>query len=221
MSQRESRPYEFGGSLPIREVETGTNLLVAGPAMSGARDLALRLVTAGNDRGEGAVLVTTNKGGEKLLSECAGLCGELRRSSFGVVDCVSKQLGRERFADRIEPVSSPGDLTGIGIEFSGLYQTVYRETTERVRAGLFSLSTLLMYAEFRTVSRFVHTVCGRISATDGLGVFLIDPSTQDERVVSTITQLCDGRVDVRGREDGGGELRVRGLEDQPYGWMDF
>lgn len=221
MSQRERRPYEFGDDLPIRGVEAGTNLLVAGPAMGGARDLALRLVTAGNDRDEGSVLVTTNKGGEKLLSECAELCGDFRRSSFGVVDCVGKQHGRDRFGDRITPVSSPGDLTGIGIEFSGLYQTLYRDTTERVRAGLFSLSTLLMYAEFRTVSRFVHTVCGRISATDGLGVFLIDPSTQDERVVSTITQLCDGRVDVRERDGGSRELRVRGLDDQPHGWIGF
>lgn len=134
------------------------------------------------------------------------------------MDCVSKKQGREQTSERIETVSSPGDLTGIGIEFSGLYQNVHQETTERVRAGLFSLSTLLMYTEFQTVSRFVHTVAGRIAATDGLGVFLIDPATQDERVVNTITQLCDGRVDVRERGDGTREMRVRGLADQPREW---
>ncbi|NEU56630.1 hypothetical protein [Halorussus sp. MSC15.2] len=221
MTQRQTSAYEFADDLPIEGVEPGSNLLVAGPTMGGARDLALRLVTAGSDREEGLVLVTTTKSGGKILSECDKLCTGLQQSTFGVVDCVSKKQGREQTSERIETVSSPGDLTGIGIEFSGLYQSVHRETTERVRAGLFSLSTLLMYTEFQTVSRFVHTVAGRIGATDGLGVFLIDPSTQDERVVNTITQLCDGRVDVRVRGDGTREMRVRGLADQPREWTPF
>lgn len=220
MSQRQTDRYEFGDDLPIGGVEPGTNLLVSGPTMAGTRDLALRLVTAGNDRDEGMMLVTTNKSGEKVLSECEEFCGSLERSRFGIVDCVSKQQGRERFSEQIETVSSPGDLTGIGIEFSGLYQTIYRAGSERVRAGLYSLSTLLMYSEFQTVSRFVHTVSGRIAATDGLGVFLIDPSTQDERVVSTMTQLCDGRIDVRERDESR-ELRVRGLSDHSREWTEF
>ncbi|WP_276300838.1 RAD55 family ATPase [Halorussus lipolyticus] len=220
MSQRQTARYEFDDDLPIEGVEPGTNLLVSGATMAGTRDLALRLVTAGNERDEGMVLVTTNKGGEKVLSECDRLCGGVERDRFGIVDCVSKQHGRERFSERIETVSSPGDLTGIGIEFSGLYQTIHRASAERVRAGLYSLSTLLMYSEFQTVSRFVHTVSGRIAATDGLGVFLIDPSTQDERVVSTMTQLCDGRIDVRER-DGDRELRVRGLSGHSREWTEF
>jgi hypothetical protein len=221
MSQRQTGRYEFGDDLPVSGVAPGTNLLVSGPAMAGSRDLALRLVTDGNDRGEGMVVVTTNKGGEKVLAECEGLCESLERHRFGIVDCVSQQHGRERFAERIETVSSPADLTGMGIEFSSLYQTVHRSSAERVRAGLYSISTLLMYNEFQTVSRFVHTVGGRIAATDGLGVFLIDPTTQDERVVNTMTQLCDGRVDVRERDDGTRELRVRGLSDQPREWTPF
>ncbi|UPV73451.1 hypothetical protein M0R89_12965 [Halorussus limi] len=221
MSERRARPYEFADDLPLGSIEPGTNLLVAGPAMGGARRLALRLVAEGNDRGEGMVLVSTDKASGKLLSECDGLCTDLGRSPLGVVDCVSRGSGSGRFADRVETVSSPGDLTGIGIEFSGLYQNIHRAGTERVRAGLYSVSTLLMYADFQTVSRFVHTVSGRIAATDGLGVFFIDPATQDQKVVSTVTQLCDARVDVRERDDGGSELRVRGLRDQPREWTPF
>lgn len=221
MSKQRPAPYEFADDLPLGGVEPGTNLLVAGPTMGGARRLALKLVADGSDRGEGLLLVSTDKASAKILSECDGLCSEFGSSPLGVVDCVSKGSGSGRVADSVETVSSPGDLTGIGIEFSGLYQNIHRSGTERVRAGLYSLSTLLMYAEFQTVSRFVHTVSGRIAATDGLGVFLVDPATQDEKVVSTMTQLCDARVDVRARDDGASELRVRGLRDQPRDWTAF
>ncbi|WP_135828024.1 DUF7504 family protein [Halorussus halobius] len=220
MSQRARKPYRFGDDLPLHGVDPGTNLLVAGPAMSGAREVALRLVTDGNDLGEGMMFVTTNKTGEKLLAQCDHLCGGMSRSRFGIVDCVGNQHGRDGDDENIATVSSPSDLTGIGIEFSGLYGSVHRNGGERVRAGLYSLSTLLMYSEFRTVSRFVHTIGGRIDAADGLGVFLIDPATQDERVVSTIAQFCDARVDVRD-EDGTTELRVRGLDDHPREWVGF
>ena len=217
MSQYATKPYRFGDDLPLDVVQPGTNLLVAGPAMSGAREVALRLVTDGNDRGEGMVFVTTNKTGEKLLDQCDRLCDGLSRSRYGVVDCVGTQPERDSSDDRVATVSNPSDLTGIGIEFSGLYRTVHRDAGERVRAGLYSLSTLLMYAEFRTVSRFVHTLGGRIGSTGGLGVFLIDPATQDERVISTIAQFCDARVDVR-QADGATELRVRGLDDHSQEW---
>ena len=217
MSQRVRKPYRFGDDLPLDGVQPGTNLLVAGPAMSGARQVALRLVTDGDERGEGMVFLTTNKTGEKLLDQCDRLCGGLSRSQYGVVDCVTDQHGSDGTDDRVVTVSSPSDLTGIGIEFSGLYQAVHRDADERVRVGLYSLSTLLMYAEFRTVSRFVHTLGGRIDSTGGLGVFLIDPTTQDERVVSTIAQFCDARVDVR-QPDRTTELRVRGLDDHSQAW---
>lgn len=220
MSQQERRPYQFGDDLPLAGVEPGTNLLVAGPAMSGVQRLALRLVTDGNDLGEGMMFVTTNDSGEKLLNECDQLCNGVNRSRYGIVDCVSRQQGLDQFSDRVETVSSPADLTGIGIGFSGLYQNINQNSGQRVRAGLYSLSTLLMYSDFQSVSRFVHTLGGRITTADGLGVFLIDPTTQDERVIRTIAQFCDGRIDVRA-DDGTTELRVRGLVDHSREWTEF
>lgn len=221
MSQQHVRPYEFDDDIPLRGIDAGTNVLVAGPSMSGARTLALRLVTAGSTRGEGTLVVTTNKTGKKVIDDCERLREDLDRHRFAVVDCVSEQQGRSGSADCVETVSSPGDLTGIGIELSSLYQTIYGASSERVRLGLFSISTLLMYTELRTVSRFIHTVTGRVTATDGLGVFFIDPTTQDERAVNTLSQLCDARIDVRDADGGGSELRVRGLADQPRDWTPF
>ncbi|QKY20122.1 hypothetical protein B4589_006910 [Halolamina sp. CBA1230] len=49
---------------------------------------------------------------------------------------------------------------------------------------------------------------------DGLGVLLIDPTIHDDRTVSTLSQFCTGRIDVREGE-AGPELRARGLPEQP------
>lgn len=218
MSQQQARRYGFGDDLPVAPIEPGTNILVAGATMAGARELALRLVAEGNADGDATLLVSTNRRGEKLVGECDRLCPGLDRSRFGVLDCA-KDRGGDR-GPRVESVSSPGDLTGLGIEFSGLYEALHRESDARIRAGIYSISTLLMYSDLRTVSRFVHTLGGRIASTDGLGVFLIDSTAQDQRVVNTITQFCDGRIDVRESADGS-ELRVRGLDGQPSTWVGF
>jgi GAF domain-containing protein len=183
-------------------------------------DLAIRLVTRGNDAAEGMSMVSTNRHCEKLLGDCDRLCPDLDRSRFGLIDCLSDPYGAKDLPVRMGTVSNPSDLTGIGIEFSGLYESLYQEAADRIRAGLYSISTLLMYSELQTVSRFVHSLGGRIAVTDGLGVFLTNSTTQDERVVDTITQLCDGRIDVREAE-GTSELRVRGLGDQPETWTEL
>lgn len=73
---------------------------------------------------------------------------------------------------------------------------------------------------FLTRDYEVRSERSTVSTTGGLGVFHIDPTTQDDRVVNTITQLCDGRIDVR-TGDGGRELRVRGLADQSRAWRPF
>lgn len=217
MSQRHDRAYEFP-DLPVGAIDPGTTVLVAGPSMGNARTLALRLLSAGERPEEGSLVITTNKSGEKLLRDCERTWGALDSSRLGIVDCVGDHQRRDGVSNCVETVSSPSDLTGIGIEFSGLYQDLHRKGVGRVRAGLDSVSTLSMYTDLRTMSRFIHTVGGRISATDGLGVFFTDPTTQDDRVVNTITQLCDGRIDVRER-DGTSELRIRGLSDQSTKWV--
>jgi hypothetical protein len=120
--------------------------------------------------------------------------------------------------ENIRSVRSPSDLTGIGIEYSSLYEGLFGEGIQRVRTGLFSISTLLVYAdEMQPVYRFLHTLTGRVRTADGFGVCVIDPSSVDDRTLSSITQTFDGRVDLR-EVDGGKQLRVRGLAGQSSDW---
>lgn len=209
--------YEFD-DLPLAPVDPATNVLIAGSAMSGARELFLRMLGPGDD--EGAIVVSTSENAAKLFDQLADAAGSLDEQQVGIVDAVSQQQGVSAEGANVRTVSSPRDLTGIGMELTDLYEEFYNRGVTDVRTGLDSVSTLLMYADLQTVFRFLHVFTGRVSTADGLGVFVVDPSSHDDQTTQTLNQLFDGRIDVREGEDGP-ELKVQGLGDQPSEWTGF
>ena len=63
---------------------------------------------------------------------------------------------------------------------------------------------------------------GRIDSAGSLGVFATDPTTHGTKTVNTLSQTVDARTEVQeGEGDADGELRVRGLPDQPSDWEPF
>ena len=211
--------YEFE-DLPLSPIEPATNVLVAGPAMSGTRDLFLQMIAPTADANEGAIAVSTGKDATRVYEQLTATAGSIDGQQLGVVDCVSHQRRVEADGPNLRSVSSPRDLTGIGMELTDLYESFFERDVRRIRTGLDSISTLLMYADLQTVFRFLHVFTGRISTADSLGVFVIDPTSHDEQTTQTLSQLYDGRIDVREGDDGP-ELRVRGLMDQPADWTQF
>lgn len=207
--------YAFA-TLPLEPVRTGTTVLLAGPSHVGTRDLGLRMLSRPAD--EGAIVVTTNRRSRRIADDCERVGLSLSPDSTAILDCVGDD--DESVPARILPISGPSDLTGIGMRYSDVYRKFAQENTEYVRTGLFSLSTLLSFGDLQTVSRFVHTLVGRIDAVDGLGVLLVDPAMHDDREISTLSQFCSGRIDVREGEDGP-EIRARGLSEQSREWTAF
>jgi hypothetical protein len=208
-----SEAYTFP-ELPLAPVRAGRTLLVEGATVDGVGAFVHRATDPGD--GEGAILVGTNATGRRLLDTRRNAGSEADGPVY-VVDCVSQQQGTTVDEPTVEGVSSPADLTGIGIRISGFYRRLAAEDIERVRVGLLSVSTLLMYADLRRVSRFVHVLTGRVASTDGVGLLALDSSAHEDQTVGTIRQLCDGRVEVRSGDEGR-EVRIRGLRDQPEGW---
>jgi hypothetical protein len=210
-----SERYAFK-ELPIEPITPGTTLLVAGPTHAGTANLWMRLLARPSD--EGAIFVTTNKRAARLATDCDRLGVGLSLDTTGVVDCVGQDDDSTRA--HVVPVSGPADLTGIGMRYSDLYRKLAAGGVDRVRTGLYSMSTLLSFGELRPVSRFVHTLTGRIDSVGGLGVLLIDPAAHDERTIRTVAQFCDGRLDVR-EGDAGPELRARGYPGAEGTWTPF
>lgn len=216
--------YEFADGVPIDPIGPGTTLLVAGPALSRAEDLARTMVVDAVGREEGMLFVSTNTTCGTLLDTCRRDRPSLDPARMGVVDCSGQDIGGSS-PMRVKYVSTQSDLTGIGMKFSSLYEALYGEVSAgRIRCGLISLSSLAMYVDLRKLFRFAQTISGRIDSADGLGVFSLDPTTHDTREVNTLSQAADGRIEVRDPEehpDADGELRVRGLRDRSEEWRPF
>jgi KaiC/GvpD/RAD55 family RecA-like ATPase len=206
--------YGLGEVCPGVEVEPGTNLLVAGPPMTGKRTLALKILAHGSRRGDGTIVVTTKDGGEDVREDFGELLGRDGSGPLGVVDCVSKQQGVNPVpSDEIAYASSPKDMTGIGIQLSEFLEAFYKERgVQRNRILLHSLSTLLMYSNLQTVFRFLHVFTGRVQSADALGIFVIDSTAHDQQTMSTLRQLFDGQIEIR-EDDGRPELRLKGVGD--------
>jgi KaiC/GvpD/RAD55 family RecA-like ATPase len=218
MSQDARQLYEFD-SVPIEGVRPGTSLLVAGPSLAGTRELALRMLVAGERRRDGLLLLAADEGGVEMLTDYEAAGGSFDRQRMAVIECSGPPGDTDD--ENIRTVASPSDLTGIGIEYSSLYEDLYAEGVDRARTGLFSISTLLMYADrVQPVFRFLHTLTGRVRSADGIAVCVADPSSHDEQTIRSISQTFDGRVDLRER-DGETEIRVRGLPDQSGEWTGF
>ena len=213
--------YQFTSGLPLRPVPAGTTLLVRGDPSGSLDELAMRLLSpVPHDQG-GAVLVDTDDPTRRAAARWAETT-DTPVSRLGVVSCHGGRGDPPTALGATTCVSRPNDLTGLGIQYSKLIHSFADGPRGRLRVGLDSVSTLLMYCDdVQTVYRFLHTFTGRIRSTGQLGVFVVNPEMHDDRVLNVVTQPFDGVVDVRPTDDGRRELRVSGLTDQPTSWTPF
>lgn len=212
--------YGLNGVLPdilLKDVEPGTNLLVSGPAMSGKRELVLRLLARGATDDEGAIVITARDPADEVIEQYRRYVDE--SGYLRVLDAVSSRSGTAAGSEAVRHVSSPGDLTGLGIEFSELARGAQDDGVERIRIGFDSLSPLLMYVDLQRLFRFLHVFTSQIQSRDWFGLFSVDPDSHDPQVVNTISQLFDGVIQIRLPDDGGREIRVRGLDNSPTDWQ--
>jgi KaiC/GvpD/RAD55 family RecA-like ATPase len=193
--------YDLGPPLDV-EVEPGSNLLLSGPALTGKKQLAFDMLATGVRDGDGAIVVSNTDGAKRVFEALDGRVDYVDRP-VAVVDCVTRQQGMSETHDdaRVRYTSSPVDMTGVGIKFSEVLEEFYeRQSLERNRVFLDSLSTLLMYSDLQTVFRFLHVFTGRVQSVDGLGLYAIDSTAHDDKTMNTLKQLFDGVIETH--EDG-------------------
>lgn len=206
---------------PLRPdaVRSGTSVLVVGPALTGKRDLVFDVLSGSESRA--AVFTTTKRSADRIRAEF----GERNGDDWwlSVVDCVSKDgFGRTVDTEDTTYITTPGDLTGIGIAVSGFLQDCYHDPARsNVRLGFHSLSTLAMYAELRRVFQFVHVLTTRIDAAGFVGAFALDATVSD-RTREMLLPLFDTVVETR-ETDSGQELRTRGGAGElgPRAWTSY
>ncbi len=213
--------YSVGPLLPVDGVEPGSTLLVVGPPMTGKRDLVLQLLAEGFDTEEGAAVISTDASAGEIRESLAAYTdragGEL---PLGVIDCVGDSHGRDDSGPFDARVSSPADLTGIGMELTTVLERLYADRTERLRFGLLSLTTMSMYSDADQVVRFLHAVTSRVEQADAFGLVVAHSDTMDEEHLTRLRSFVDGVVEMREGDDGL-ELRVLGQPSGSTDWTGF
>ncbi|MBX0286172.1 DUF7504 family protein [Haloarcula salinisoli] len=205
--------------LDAADIDPGTSVLVAGPAMTGKRDLMLDIVQ-GSKESVGC-LVTTKKSASRVRSWFDSVVADADDWSLTIVDCVgtSGVFGEPTGTDVVR-VSSPRDMTGIGIKLTGFLQRQHAAGTTDPRIGFHSLSTLLMYTDLGTVYRFSHVINSRISTAGAVGAVTLDTTSRNADAVETLSGVFDALVEVE-TDDSGRKLRVKGDAFGPSSWTYF
>ena len=209
--------YDLGEIVPVEgfaSVDPGTNVLISGGQMLGKERLALELLAAGSE--EEAIAVTSDTAGGRLRDSFESVAGGLDR--LRVVDCTgASSKGSFDDTDDMKYVASPGDLTGIGMGIVKCTRDM-GESVDGLRLAVLSLSTLLRYSDPDRVFNFLHTVTGRVSAADYLGIATLDPGAHDPQDVNTLSSQFDVVVELREADDVDREARVVGHHESPRTW---
>lgn len=204
--------YDVDGLRPATTTsfESGTSLLVSGPTRL-ARARLLDLIAAGSANEESAIVISADISAGEVI-EALRERGPLPPGRVGIVDCTDGAGGEGVEDARVAQVSTPADLTGISLEFAKLVDWLQESgMAGRLRVGVASVSTLLMYGDLQTVFRFLHVFTSRIGSAGMFGAFSIDPDMHDGQAYNTVRAIfdCEATVDSDGVSLRGSGYSVR------------
>ena len=214
--------YDLSGILPEatpEELSAGTNVLISSPSMLGKRRLAMRMLAAGHEDGDGILLVTTKDNATAAIEDLESQVPSLDPDRIGLIDCSGTEAQRQLQRIATEQVTSPADLTGISIGMAKLMDRFSDQSVTSVRHGLVSISTLLQYLDAETVFKFLHIYTTRVRDSDGIAIFTIHSDMHDEQTINTMSGEFDGVIRLREGEAGTVEYSVRGFGRPPSGWF--
>ena len=183
--------YSVDGFGDVSSFDDGVSLLLTGPTPATNKGLLDIMVP---DEGERAIVITTNTGAETIVKELERRGAD--RGQLGIIDCTNAQSDVEDVP--VRNLNSPGDLTGISLEFAKLIGQDSNEESVRARVGVASVSTALMYTELRTMFRFLHVFTARIRSGEMFGAFSLDPTMHEEKAHNTIRAGFDCEAEVDG-----------------------
>ena len=203
-------------SEPFHEsVERGASILLLSPSLHSATDEACLDFLSLDDPGEENVLwVTYTRTPDSCVQSWLANVGERPRNmqfvSVGeTTRSASAQTGGNGTprpgGESVETLSSPGDLTGLGITLSEVLKE-WNDNDDGTVACFDSLTALLQYADLQTVYKFLHVLTGRFEAADVTAHFHLDPEAVDPQTVGTLTSLFDTVAEF---EDGEWTVRSR------------
>jgi len=206
--------------------DAGTNLLLLAPSLCYAEQLAYTLTKPLT--GEYAIILSTNERASEVIDQFKSAGAD--KHFVGVIDAITKSstpavCDTERFMF----VTNPTDLTGIGIKFSHMVETIFDGRFSGEESGLFpppirfcvnSVSTLLMYRKLEVLYQFLHVMTAKLKKIEGFGIYVLNSEAFDEKTVSLIKQLMTIVIEVK-VERSDNYFRVMGIRGVNADWHKF
>lgn len=190
----------------VEEFAEANAVLVLTPPLGEGDGAACSSLLSGTPGDETNVLsVTFNQSPDTRMEQWRNTGGPVDPANLGFVvvgdgvrsaAVATPGVGREpeELGPTVVSVSSPADLTGIGIKLGNFFEDWAGDSND-LRLCFHTLTTLLQYADLRSVYQFVHVLTGRVRTVGGLAHFHLDPAAHDERTVNTLLGLFDGVVE--------------------------
>lgn len=180
-------------------------LLLSSPLEPGDGDACSSLLSAVPDERADVLSVTFNKPPDARMEHWQTSGGPVAPASLGflvvgenvrsaAVQGVDGGPGIDDVGPKVRSVSTPGDLTGIGIKLSEFFDE-WADDGNDLALCFHTLTTFLQYADLRSVYQFVHVLTGRVRARDGRAHYHLDPTAHDRRTVNTLSALFDAVVE--------------------------
>lgn len=201
---RESEPASLRDVVDIDAV--GDTVLFVGPAMTGKQPMAIDLLGAVTRAYGHPFAVTTTDTPEHLRTvyrRQVSAADDLRE--LVVIECLPEN--RTHDDDRVYGAGSPGDLSGIARAVADAFENTPGRENDGPRLLINDISTLLLYANIETVTRFVHALMSRVTTQKGMLVATLDTDGISDAEQQTMTRLFETVIEVRS-VDGATELRM-------------
>jgi hypothetical protein len=125
-------------------------------------------------------------------------------ANLGVITVGDASGSTDREDVVTESVSTPSDLTGLGIQIGQFLS----EWDAPVVLCFDSITSMLQYVDFETAYEFLHAVTGQVKAANARAHFHIDPGAHDRQDIDGIKTLFDASVSAN---EGETVVRTRDL----------
>lgn len=199
VARTETRETEYDRATPGDVLGSGgldSNVLVIGPTLSNKDQLAYDLLAGSWANDISPFAITATDARREFRSRFETFVPPANRvEDIYIIDCVESSRSGPGDERSTCDVSTPADLTGIGICLSKGYDQYGTDGGRRIL--LDNLSTLLIYSDIDRVYRFLSTINSRVTEVGDVTVQLLDEDALDATDRNTLLNLFSTIIEVK------------------------
>jgi len=177
-------------------VSPGSNILIFGPPECGKDVILRRILLHGLKNGERAIYVTVTT---SSIHESKFFEKRKFKDEITFVDPLSSGiLEISGIPENVELVPSPADITVLNVKITqAMEKYLENDRKRKLRIGINSISTFLMYNNPQVVYRFMHSLTERVRLARAIGIYILEQGMHSAEIENMFKQLCNTVIEVR------------------------